>query len=162
MSPLARLRALGACAPALEWAATQPTLRAAWEACGERSWLTWVIGAAHTKGTLPRTRLVACALRWVEPVAHLLPDESVLDLVVVAQWTIGLATLDEVRAAQQRLRNRRYAHAYADAAAASYADDAAAANAAFCDVIRASISVDDVCAALGLDPDAPLAEKEAA
>lgn len=138
------LLSLHPCMDARLWLASPDgptTMREAWDTCERGTWLAWLVGRAHSRGTLTRQRLVACCLRLVEPVCHLLPDESIADLGIVAQWTIGEATIDEVRAARDRLWERRWSDADADA-------DAAAA-----DVVRASITLDEVCAALDLDPD---------
>ena len=39
-----KLRALGACDDAVEWAATQPSYAEAWETCQRGDWLLWLLG----------------------------------------------------------------------------------------------------------------------
>jgi hypothetical protein len=189
---LQRLVALDACRPALDWLLDEAlTLRQAWECCERHDWMVWLVGRAHSHGTLARKRLVQACLRWMEPVCYLLSEESIADLGSVAQWTVGAATIADVRGARDRLcvRHRLCTAAYAagaaayaaaaraagaaatanadaaaaraagvaagvaDAAAARAAYAAGAAYAAYADVIRASITIDEVCAALGIDPD---------
>jgi hypothetical protein len=196
LGTIERLAALDACQAARDWLATQPSLREAWDTCGERSWMTWLIGRAHSRGSLSRERLVQVTLRVVEPVLHLLPDDCTIvdDLGIVAAWTVGRATREDLRVACDRINAERrklwnadaaaataaYAYAAAadaDAAAAAYAAAATAAAAAYaayaaaaaaadadalCDVLRAAITIDEIGAALGLDPDERIAARDAA
>ena len=180
------LTALSPCSDGLARAAESHTLREWWETSTTRSDMLWLVGKAHSKGTLPRRRLVHVAVRCAETVAHLMPPAALPLLADLSAWTHGADDVDIVH-----LRNRlmevhaayaadaAYAAAYAadaayaayDAAYAAYAADAAyaaydaydaadaaydadaAADAAMCDVIRDAIGIDEVCAALGLDPD---------
>ena len=95
-------------------------------------------------------------------VEHLHPSAKACNDVVDRYWR-GEASIDDVRSAKEAAAYADDADAAAYAAyaadAAAYAADAAdaAADAAYayavCDVIRDAITIDEVCAALGLDPD---------
>jgi len=185
------LTALSPCFDGLDRAAESPTLREWWETSTTRSDMMWLVGSAHSQGTLPRRRLVHVAVRCAETVAHLMPPAALPLLADLSAWTHGADDVDIVHL-RSRLWEVRYAAyaayiaaaaadaAYAAAAAAdaAYAAyDAAAAYAAYdaayaaydaaaaaadaaaydaaamCDVIRDAIGIDEVCAALGLDPD---------
>lgn len=139
-------------------AAESPTLREWWETSTSRSDMMWLIGRAHSHGVLTRRRLVHVAVRCCETVAHLMPPDALPLLADLSAWSHGAEDVDiaGVRSGLSVVRR-----ADADAAdAAAYAADAAAyayaayaADAAMCDVIRDAITIDEVCAALGLDPD---------
>ncbi len=167
-----KILSLSPCSDAVAYLRTQPSLRAAWDDCERSDWLVWLVCRAHDRGTLSRQRLVQCCLRWIEPVCYLLPNKSITDLGVVARWTVGAAIIENVRETRDRLWRRYWsdantaarataAAAAADAAAAAAAVAAAAAAArataadaaAAADVVRASITLDEVCAALDLDPE---------
>jgi len=166
-----RLLALSPCAGSLARVGAHPTLRAWWDdGDGDVSWdMAWLIGLAHSRGTLPRCRLVGVAVACAETAADLLPDEARPHLATVASWARGDAdvTAGDLRRARIALLEIRDSAdaAYAAAAAAdgggrahaAYAATAAVyaatTYAATCDVIRDAITIDEVCAALGLDPD---------
>ncbi len=88
-----------------------------------------------------------------------MPTEALPHLATIGSWANGEddASVEDINEARDALRKiRQNADFAADAAAAAaYAAAAAAAAAAYamCDVIRDAITIDDVCAALGLDPD---------
>lgn len=152
------LTALSPCSDGLARAAESPTLREWWETSTTRSDVMWLVSSAHSKGTLPRRRLVHVAVRCAETVAHLMPPAALPLLADLSAWTHGADDVDIVHL-RSRLREVRYA-AYAADAANAAADAAYAANAAdaaadvaVCDVIRDAITIGEVCAALGLDPD---------
>ena len=148
---LEKIRALSPCPEGIARAVECGTLREWWETSTTRSDMTWLVGKSHSKGTLPRRRLVRMAVRCCETVAHVMPHEALPLLADIAAWCGGADDVDlrQVRDALQVIRRA----AYDDAAAAAY--DAAAA--AICDVIRDALDIDEVCAALGLDPDEALA-----
>jgi hypothetical protein len=163
------LTALSPCLDGLDRAAESSTVREWWETSTTRSDMMWLVGSAHSQGTLQRRRLVHVAVRCAETIAHLMPPASLPLLADLSAWTHGADDVDIVQV-RNRLWKVRYAAA-AIAAAAAVADDAdaaaytvddaiadatdanVAADAAICDVIRDAIGIDEVCAALGLDPD---------
>jgi hypothetical protein len=160
-----KLLALGPCRDGLARAAECATLREWWETSTVLGDMRWLYAKAHSNGTMTRRRLVAISLRAVETVMHLLPDESIADLGLLAEWCAGRDDLDLV-AVRQRLRADAayaadaYAYAaYADAYADAYAAAADAyADAAMCDVLRDAVTIDELCACLSLDPDQGCAE----
>lgn len=169
---LEKIRALSPCPEGLARAVECGTLREWWDTSTTRSDMTWLVGKAHSRGTLPRRRLVRMAVRCCETVAHVMPPEALPLLADLSAWCGGADDIDlrQVHDALWTIRRTAAAYAYADAAdaaadaadaadAAYAAADAAAAYAAdaMCDVIRDEIDIDEVCAALGLDPDEVLA-----
>ena len=174
------LTALLPCSDGLARAAESPTMREWWETSTSRSDMMWLIGRAHSRGTLTRRALVLVAVRCCETVAHMMPAAALPHLATISSWASGAADvtardLVEARDALWKIRQTAaananadadyaaYAAAYAAADAYAYAADAAAcvadadvdvdAACALCDVIRDAITIDEVCAALGLDPD---------
>ena len=175
MPLLTRLHSLEACADAVAFVETCATVEEAWETCQDGHWLAWLVGRAHSSGGLTQQRLVRVILRVIEPVLYL-AHGAADHLGVVARWTVGEATIEEVRTAHLALWRIRsdadadapyaaYASAAAAyaAAAAAYASDAAAyahsavraysaaayaAERAMADVVRAAITIDELCAAL--------------
>jgi len=156
------LLALNPCVEGLARAAESPTLRDWWETSTTRGDMMWLVGKAHSRGTLTRRALVLVAVRCCETVAHLMTPDALPHLATIGSWASGEedVTVEDLREARDALRmiaDAAYAYAaYAAAAAAYAADDAdadAAAADAVCDVIRDAITIDEVCAALGLDPD---------
>ena len=171
------LTALSPCTDGLARAAECPTLREWWETSTSRSDMIWLIGKAHSRGTLSRRRLVYVAVRCAETVAHLMPPAALPLLADVSAWAHGADDVDLVATRASLWEIRCAAHAAAtaatydaataataaydaaDAATAAYdaadalAYAAAYASAALCDVIRDAIAIDEMCAALGLDPD---------
>ena len=155
---LQKIKALSPCPEGLARAVECGTLREWWETSTTLSDMTWLVGKAHSKGTLPRRRLVHMAVRCCETVAHVMPPEALPLLADIAAWCGGADDID-LRQVRDALWSIRTANAAADAAAANaYAAAYAAANAyadaaAMCDVTRDALDIDEVCAALGLDPD---------
>ena len=169
-----KLLALSPFADGLIRAGAHHSLRAWWDGGDVLSDMTWLIGRAHVDGALTRRRLVIVTMACVETVAHLLPDEARPHLATVASWERGSddVTAEDLRVARIALLEIRGADAataaayaataaaYAAAADAAYAVAAAAIYAASAttaaatrDVIRDAITIDEVCEALGLDPD---------
>ena len=162
-----KLLALNPCVEGLARAAESPTLREWWETSTTRGDMMWLVGLAHSRGTLTRRALVLVAVRCCETVAHLMTPDALPHLATVGSWASGAddVTVEDLREARDALRmisaaGTDAAYAYAADAyaadAAAYAADAAADAAyayAVCDVIRDAITIDEVCAALGLDPD---------
>ena len=153
-----KLADLKPCATGLASARESRTLRDAWDVAS-RNDLIWLIGKAHTVGTLPRRALVLVACRCVETVAHLITDDSLPHLATVSSWANGADDVsdEDLREAREALL-AGYRAAYAcHNAIAAYAAYAAAADAATyaadADVIRDAITMETVCSALGLDPD---------
>lgn len=161
----------------IDEAATYPTLRAWWAETTSLGHMMWLVDQAHTRGALPRRRLVGVAVACVLTVAHLLDESTLPYLATVSAWASGNAGVTAVDLVTARknmfsayadaIYTARDAYA-ADAADAAYAADVtdaaifaayAAADAdadadpAMVDVIRDTISIDEVCTALGLDPD---------
>jgi hypothetical protein len=163
------LTALSPCSDGLDRAAESPTLREWWETSTTRSDMMWLVGKTHSQGSLSRRRLVHVAVRCAETVAHLMPPAALPLLADLSAWAHGADDVD-LLATWESLRDVRHAAyayaayaadaanaaayaAYAYAADAAYAYADAYAAAAMCDVIRDAIGIDEVCAALGLDPD---------
>lgn len=135
------LLALNPCVDGLARATESPTLREWWDTSTSRSDMMWLVGRAHANGTLPQRTLVRVAVRCCETVAHLMPPEALPLLADLAAWCGGA---DDVDLWQVRDALLPIMRAYAAAVVAA---------AAMCDVIRDAITIDEVCAALGLDAD---------
>lgn len=101
----ARLRDIGACSEAIEWAATQPSLTAAWQACERGEWMLWLAGrltGPPRSASRKRLVLAACACaRLVLP--HVTPgdDRPRCAIEVAERWARGErgVTLDDVHSA---------------------------------------------------------------
>ena len=129
-----------ACGEAKEWVGDK-TLEEAWETCERTDWMLWL--AAKAEVDRKTVVLAACAvartaLQYVKP-GELRP----LNAIETAEaWTRGETTLEEVRRA-----------AYAAAGAAAAVSCAAAARssslAQSCEIVRATITVEMVRAAIG-------------
>lgn len=117
---------LDACSPALDWAATQPNLRAAWAACQRGDWLLWLA----TRLNVPRERIVLAGTDHSREVLHLVPDDVDEPRVAVETaelWALGEATIEEVREARDHCRARRRGMYASSAAAVEAAELVAAA-----------------------------------
>ena len=134
-----RLRALGACCEAVEWAEKYKTPKAAWRACKNGSWMLWLCGrVAGPPDSDSRRKLVLVAAECAELALPFVRNEkmraiceSTIQTCYAYAW--GEAELDDMRSAA--------AAAYA-AAAAAYAAAAAAADAAYAAYAAAAAAYD--------------------
>jgi len=116
-----------ACFQAMEWARTQPTAQAAWDACERGDWMLWLLAYyAGPPGSAKRKKLVLCACDCASLARKHASGSTraVFDRCqrVARSWARNRgASLDDVRAA---------AYAAFDAASAAYAAAYAAASAA--------------------------------
>jgi hypothetical protein len=132
-----RLRRLGACDDALEWAAAYASPKKAWAECPRGDWMLWllgkVIGAACGPWSDGRKPLVDCALDCALTVEHLWPNkrkQQIEDAVgAVRRWVRGEATTEEAKTAQRSLSKVAAATAATAADAATAAATAATAAA---------------------------------
>jgi hypothetical protein len=119
-SLLAFARDRGACAEARLWLNTQTDPHVAWEMCERPDWMIWFA----RRRSVERKVLVRIACDCARTALRFVPegeDRPRLAIEAAERWTLGEATIDEVRVAA----------AYAAAArAALYAADAAADAAA--------------------------------
>jgi len=136
-----RLRKMGACGEAVDWADTlkHRSMQRAWDECPRADWLIWF---AAKKG-VKREKLVLAACACARTALKFVPKGELRPLKAIETaeaWCRGDATMEEVRAA----RSAAYAAAAADAAYAADADayaaaaDAAAAAAAAADAAYAA------------------------
>jgi len=115
MTPLDRLRNLGACTEAIQWASQYPDLETAWTACERGDWMLWY--AAKTGAS--RRQVVGIAAKCARLVQHLMTDErSIAALDACDRYARGEVSEVEMR----------------DAYAAAYS----AAEAVACDAARAA------------------------
>jgi len=122
-----------ACADAVAWARTQPSLEAAWAECRRGNWMLWLLGRCDAD----RRLLVKAAALCAEPAAALAGENEGLCLAVIQTciaWSEGEATDEELEAAAAATR-AAWARAAAEAAAtarvwAAWAAEAAAEAAA--------------------------------
>ena len=120
-----RLRALGACCEAVEWAEKYKTPKAAWRACKNGSWMLWLCGrVAGPPDSDSRRKLVLVAAECAELALPFVRNEkmraiceSTIQTCYAYAW--GEAELDDMRSAA------RAAYAAARASDASYAAEAA-------------------------------------
>ena len=139
-----KLRALNACAEAVEWIGERTPARA-WADCERGDWLLWICGKMLGKPGWPTRQelvLAACACAetahkyWVKKY----PDDNrpMVAIQTARQWANGKSNITAVKAAA----DDAYAYAAAwRADAASYAADAAAdaaSAAAFADAASAA------------------------
>ena len=108
-----KLRAMTACAPALQWIG-DCTIEQAWSECERSDWMCWLLRKIAPNDQ--RCRLTAAD--FAERVWHLIPDEPTK---LAAAWAIG--------AARRGDRDEMDAASYAAAAYATYAAYAAYAAA---------------------------------
>jgi hypothetical protein len=120
-----KLNAMGACADAVEWAHTQPSLAVAWRECERGDWMLWLAGRLiGQSGSMAHRRVVKAAVscaRLALPIwkaKHPTDDRPRLAIVAAERWA---------KAPSEANRKAAYA---AYAAAAAYAAYAAAAAAA--------------------------------
>ena len=94
---LEKLKKLGACEDAVDWASQVSSLGEAWDSCERADWLLWL--AARTSR---RELVVAAACACARTVLHLVPEGEErprLAIETAEAWTRGEATIDEVRKA---------------------------------------------------------------
>jgi hypothetical protein len=150
-----RLKKLGACEGAVEWAKTQPSPEAAWASCHRGDWMLWIVGQfvggpgsdlrrplvlaacecarlalPHVRPGEDRPRLaIETAERWARREGATLRDVLTVADAAEAAYTGGYAT-EAAAAAAEAAYACVYAAAYAAAAEAAYACVYAAAYAA--------------------------------
>ena len=128
-----RLKALGACKDAVDWAKKQPSFPEAWASCERGDWMLWLAGTMCDKPDWPTRQelvLVACdcaelSLKYVKKGE----DRPRVAIETARKWAKGEATIQEVREAR-RATDAAYAAAGAATAAAYAADAVAYATAA--------------------------------
>jgi len=92
-----KLKRLGACQEAVEWAAKFPSGQAAWDACERPDWMAWYISWSITKrGSRAHRKLVGVIARCVRPVLKYVPKSEkrpkrALDLAT--RWSHGDRTV---------------------------------------------------------------------
>lgn len=74
------LEALGACADAVAWARTQPSLAAAWEACARPDWMLWLLGRTLAPTLAEHQQLVRVACACVRTVLCFSPANELRPL----------------------------------------------------------------------------------
>ena len=130
-SLLAFARDRGACAEARLWLNTQTDPRVAWEMCEQPDWMIWYARRRNVE----RKVLVRIACDCARTALRFVPegeDRPRLAIEAAERWTLGEATIDEVRAAADAAAAYAAADVYA-AAADAYAAAAYAAYAAYAD-----------------------------
>ena len=176
------LKSLYPCNDGLNRAAEAATLREWWDHSLNLDDMMWLVGKAHEKGNLSRRRIVQVALRACEVSMHLAPEAVVKPLGRLCDWLDGDDSIDLVSVRKSLWDTATtpaadpayfavaasvpYPYATsidADASASAYAAAIDAADAVACDgvahaamtdVIRDAITIDELCAALNLDPEA--------
>ena len=123
---VSKLRSLGACSEAVEWAFGQADEETAWSFCKRGDWMLWLIGkTAGDPWSDSRKPLVLVACECARFALPYTKDPRVLKCIETSEaWTKGEATIEEVRNAAAN------AYAAAAASASSYAAATAAAAAA--------------------------------
>ena len=95
---LERLKQLGACAEAIEFAARYRSPEAAWDACHRVDWLIWYAIKAGVPNQLVVRATCACVRTALKYVPEDEPQPRTL-IEMSERWCDGLATLEEVTAA---------------------------------------------------------------
>lgn len=132
---MSTLRGLGACGEAIDWAATQPSLRSAWKNCQRGDWMIWLVWTLN----YPKARRIPCAVEIASTVAHLSKDPRVAEcLRVTLAWGRGKATEEQLRVARAAAVAAAEAGAAAEGARAETAAAWAAAWAAETEAARAA------------------------
>src|SRR5574343_1771335 len=111
----------GACLDAREWAATQPDLATAWNACERADWMLWLVVKV-----CPRELVVLAAVDCAWTASEYWTEDTELAclwaLDATERWALGKGDIEEVRAAAAAAAAAAYAAAvYAAAAAAAAA-----------------------------------------
>ena len=95
-----QLAGMGACSEAVEWAASYPTLQAAWDVCKRSDWMLWLLWMLDGEPCSPRLRLAACAC--ARTALHLVAkgeDRPRIAIETAERYARGEATDEELRAA---------------------------------------------------------------
>jgi len=117
---LERLKQLGACAEAVEFASHYDSLEAAWNACENAYWLLWYacrMGVAHKLIVRAACACDRTALKYLPEDEH----QPRIAIETAERWCDGLATFDEVLAAYAAASTNAYYATLADAFAAAFA-----------------------------------------
>lgn len=158
------LEAFHPCSYGLKRAAEAATLREGWNCSLVLGDMWWLVEKAHESGSLSRRRLIQVALRVCK--AAMAPETVVAPLGRLCDWADGDDSVDLVSVRESLWSGTvaAFAHLGEAATAASTAwavesvGDAVALvelhPAILCDVIRDAITIDELCAALNLDPEA--------
>ena len=164
MSTLAtRLRTVGACKEAVDWAKGREW-PVAWQECERGDWMLWLAGAMQGKSRWPtRQQIVLVACDCAELVLPIFEkkyptDKRVRECIeTTRKWANGEAAIEDVHKA----RAAAYAAAYTYAASYAAAD-AAADAAAYAAYAAAAYAADaDAVAAYAADADADAARTTA-
>ena len=156
---LEKLKKLGACEEAVDWASQAPSLGAAWDSCERADWLLWL--AARTSR---RELVVAAACACARTVLHLVPEGEERPRLVIETaeaWTRGEATIDEVREATNRAHYVAHYSSREHYDAAYYAAVAAYNAALSCHTAYYAASADAYYAASALGTTASIARHDA-
>ena len=102
-----KILALTPCRDGLARAAESTTLREWWDTLTNRSDMMWLVGKAHSHGSLSRRTLALVAVRCCEAVAHLMPAAALPHLATVSSWAHGADDVSAADAAGCRADSRR-------------------------------------------------------
>jgi hypothetical protein len=131
-----KLKELGACNEAIEWAKDYDTLQEAWDNCQRGHWMIWLVTKMEWSNEKD-LRLMAVA--FARQVQHLMKDQRSINALDVAErYANGEANIDELTAARAAAREAAAASDAAWAAWAAWAAGAAGKAAAAWDVARAA------------------------
>ena len=129
-----KLKKMGACKDAIEWAKSYPTKQAAWDACERADYMLWLLGKLVKVQESPQHKklvLVVCdcastALKYTGKYRKV----ALSALRFARAWAKGKATIEQVKTAADAAAYAASASASA-AAAADAAYDAAAYTASY-------------------------------
>ena len=134
---LRRLRRLGACESAREWAATRTSAEAVWTECERGDWLLWL--AARAGVDRREVVLAACAVaRTALQYVRAGEERPRIAIETAERWARGEASIADVRAAAAATATATAADA---AAAAAYAYAAYAAGARRASLLSSSAAL---------------------
>ena len=133
MTLVDNLKKLGACSEAVEWAATQKSMKDAWANCERGDWMLWLLARTKCRkpGVKSRGPLIRAACACVRLSLKYVPKGEKRPLAAIRaaeKWADGGLAIEVVNDAAYAADAAAYA-AYA-AADAAYAAAYAAANAA--------------------------------
>ena len=124
---IVKLKKLGACQEAVEWAKQFNNIQEAWNNCKRGDWMLWLLGKqAGSPRSKSRKELVLIACKCARLALKYIPKNEKRPLIAIKtaeKWVKGKATLQEVRTNADAAAHA--AHAAAAAYAAAAADYAA-------------------------------------